>query len=179
MKMIPKRLKGSIQGLNDMINYINTIEPTKDMVIVEIGSWVGTSAVEFARRFKKVICIDPFIEIKNTITNKYNMRDVEELFDYNIRGYDNIKKIKDYSYNVAQKLDEKVDVVYIDGNHHYISVLKDIHSWLPKTTKFICGHDYYHKFPGVIKAVNEMFKKPDKTFKDTSWLINLIKRRSK
>ena len=36
----------------------------------------------------------------------------------------------------------------------------------------LCGHDYQGRFPGVIKAVDE-FRRPDKIFKDTSWMVQL------
>jgi hypothetical protein len=45
--------------------------------------------------------------------------------------------------------------------------------WLPKIKQggIIAGHDYLEAcFMGVVNAVNETFGKPDKTYKDTSWL---------
>ena len=33
--------------------------------------------------------------------------------------------------------------------------------WLPKAKKIICGHDYCNAWPGVMKAVDEIFGQPD------------------
>lgn len=53
-----------------------------------------------------------------------------------------------------------LDFVFIDGNHAYAYVKKDIEAWSPKVKSggLIIGHDYVNK-PGygVIEAVNEAF----------------------
>lgn len=171
--MIPRRNKQLLQGLNNFVSYVNSIQPTKDMIICEIGSWCGSSADIFARHFKKVICIDPFKQDKE-ITNRYNMKEVEAEFDKVHDKYKNIVKIKHYSYDAVKIFDDKCfDIVYIDGEHSYNAVKQDIKSYLPKCKSFISGHDYYKKFPGVIRAVNETLGKPDKTFKDASWIFKI------
>lgn len=55
---------------------------------------------------------------------------------------------------------ESLDFVYIDGNHRYGPVNRDIHVWYPKvkTGGFFGGHDYVEtKHCGVIKAVDNFF----------------------
>jgi hypothetical protein len=51
--------------------------------------------------------------------------------------------------------------VFIDGDHSYEGVRRDLLSWWPKIAKngFIGGHDYAHPKPrwGVKKAVDEFF----------------------
>lgn len=58
-----------------------------------------------------------------------------------------------------QDHDETFDVVFIDALHDYDSVMQDISLWWPKVREggFICGHDYQHKFPGVMRAVADHF----------------------
>lgn len=48
------------------------------------------------------------------------------------------------------------DFIFIDGDHSYEGVMKDIEAFLPHT-RFLCGHDFCDKWPGVIKAVRERF----------------------
>jgi predicted O-methyltransferase YrrM len=52
-----------------------------------------------------------------------------------------------------------VDVVFIDALHDYESVKQDISLWWPLVREggFICGHDFQHKFPGVMRAVAHHF----------------------
>ena len=57
------------KGLEDLIQYINSFSDTKDMILVEIGSYAGESTVSFAENFKKIIAIDPFL-------NDYDVNDI-------------------------------------------------------------------------------------------------------
>jgi hypothetical protein len=52
-----------------------------------------------------------------------------------------------------------VDVVFIDALHDYDSVMQDISLWWPLVREggFLCGHDFQHKFPGVMRAVANHF----------------------
>jgi len=56
--------------------------------------------------------------------------------------------------------DDTVDVVFIDGNHEYDYVRKDLDFWWKKLKKggYLLGDDYNMRFPGVIQAVNEFAK---------------------
>ena len=49
------------------------------------------------------------------------------------------------------------DLVFIDADHTYDSVLKDIRAWAPKVRPggILAGHDYGWEFPGVVRAVQE------------------------
>ena len=69
------------------------------------------------------------------------------------------------SHEAAKEFDDfSVDSIFIDAGHSYESVKKDIECWYPKMKKnsIISGHDYTEGWPGVMKAVNEFFGKPDK-----------------
>lgn len=70
---------------------------------------------------------------------------------------------------------EFFDVVYIDASHDYLSVKNDIKTWLPKLKKngIICGDDYIDGWPGVIKAVNEIFGDNVKKIGKQQWYVLL------
>jgi len=56
--------------------------------------------------------------------------------------------------------DNSLDFIYIDGNHLYHAVKKDLEAWYPKikTGGLFSGHDYViARKCGVIKAVDEFF----------------------
>lgn len=58
--------------------------------------------------------------------------------------------------------DRSLDFVFIDAEHDYNSVRKDIAAWLPKVMNdgLICGHDYSKAYPGLQLAVREVFPNP-------------------
>lgn len=67
------------------------------------------------------------------------------------------------SEEAAKKIpDGSLDMVFIDANHAYEYVKKDIIAWLPKVKVggILAGHDYGKKGPegnfGVTEAVNEL-----------------------
>lgn len=144
------------EGLKDLVNYL-----PKGLEMIEVGTYAGEGAEIFAQSMSKVICIDSW---------ESWYKESEPHFDKVAEKYDNIVKIKDRVENI--KLDP-VDFVYIDAEHDYDNVKRDIEHYLPMAKKYIGGHDYKDKFPGVIKAVNEKFGKPDKVFADSSWLCIL------
>lgn len=53
------------------------------------------------------------------------------------------------------------DFVFIDAAHSYAAVKQDIEAWRPKVRPggWLGGHDYHPAFPGVVKAVDEAFRK--------------------
>lgn len=162
-----------------MIDYINQYIDVSECTIAEIGSYVGDSSKIFAERFKYVHCIDPWkngYDETDAASYQHDMSIIEKQFDETVFNvYKNVYKYKGKSLDVVNDFpDGFFDVVYIDGIHQYGEVKRDIKAWLNKVKKggFLTGHDYQSKFQGTIDAVNE-FKKPDKIFEDTSWLIKL------
>jgi hypothetical protein len=66
-------------------------------------------------------------------------------------------KTTDFLHRMSES-DSKIDCVYIDADHSYDSVKKDLElSYnIVKENGFICGHDYHPThFEGVFRAVNE------------------------
>jgi hypothetical protein len=53
--------------------------------------------------------------------------------------------------------DGSVDAIFIDGDHSYEAVSKDLPFWWKKLRNggWLLGDDYSYSFPGVIQAVNE------------------------
>lgn len=73
--------------------------------------------------------------------------------------------------------DESVDLVFIDADHSYEGVRRDIEAWTPKIKPggIISGHDYEsNEFPGVVRAVNEAFgERPIGRPSGTVWMVQL------
>jgi predicted O-methyltransferase YrrM len=158
------------EGLLDLIKEI----PNKGRMI-EIGTFTGESTVIFGDHFKEVIGIDPMLQDYDPedATSNFNFSKVLEMFILRTENYNNISLVQKTSDDAVNDFtDESFDFVYIDGIHQYQNVLEDIKNYLPKIKKggVIGGHDYVSGWSGVMKAVDEIFGKPDKTFKDGSWI---------
>jgi SAM-dependent methyltransferase len=141
-------------------------ERTENPHVVEVGCCYGRSAaflgVELINRFKpdhaRLDLVDLF---QNGKTASDVLRDLNPIVGAIGKLYAGL------SWEMASHYtDCSLDAVFIDADHTYNSVSKDIDAWLPKVKigGVIAGHDYTNynlngiEF-GVIKAVNERFKR--------------------
>jgi hypothetical protein len=167
------------KGLFDLIEYINLFGDTTKMRMVEIGSYAGESTQIFAKHFKEVITIDPFIndyDINDVTCYHMDLNKVYEVFILNTKPFNNIRLIRKTSDDAINDLiNENFDFIYIDGIHTYNQVNKDIDNYRPLIKKggFIGGHDYHPVWSGVVQSIDEKLGKPNKLFQDTSWIIKI------
>lgn len=153
-------------------SYLVTILPNNSH-IVEVGSWKGRSsaymAVEIVNSNKRIKfdCVDTWLGSPNEEHHQQDQLVKEDkLYDLFLS---NIEPVKDIINPVrmssmdASKLyeDKSIDVVFIDACHDYECVKEDITAWLPKvkTGGIISGHDI--DWPGVNKAIHEIFGSPN------------------
>ncbi len=102
-----------------------------DFKYLEIGSFEGGSAIFVSSRFKdsKIFCVDNWIKTEDGY-NSLDFSDVEKNFDYNIKNYSNIYKIKKTSNDFFLDNNQSFDVIYIDGYHKASQVYEDcLNSW--------------------------------------------------
>jgi predicted O-methyltransferase YrrM len=96
----------------------------------------------------------------------------QNLIDSGVR--DVIKDIKGNTWEASSRFENgSVDFVFIDADHNYESVKKDILSWLPKMREggIMSGHDYHNNTCGVKQAVDELF--PNVTIGiNNIWMVN-------
>lgn len=109
--------------------------------IVEIGVLNGdtTTILCEANKNIKIFGIDPIVPDSmnsNLIGNEQKILELE-------KSYNNFTFIKDYSYNAVKKFKNKFDYIFIDGDHNYEFVKKDVEDWLPKLEigGYIALHD--------------------------------------
>lgn len=175
------RNEESLNCLGELISYINSFQNTKELTMIEIGSYIGESTILFAKHFGKVISIDPFIndyDVTDDACNHADFQDVYIKFKENTSGYENIQHLPFLSSEAVKEFKNKsINFVYIDGNHLYEFVKKDIINYLLtiKQNGFIGGHDYTGWHTDVIKAVDETIGVPDKVFCDGSWIKQVKK----
>lgn len=167
--------------INDLIELMENIKGD-DLVLVEVGSYMGESMEIFAKsgRFKKIYCVDPWLDIDTTTDN---VSDSEKHFDTRKSKYDFVEKIKNTSFDASKIFeDNSIDVVYIDAEHTPEAVKKDILNWLPKikTEGYITGHDWEFRGGVLQNSIIETIGMPDYICKhvihggksDGSWVKN-------
>ena len=170
------RNKKFTEGLYDLINYVNKFSETKNMNMIEIGSYAGESTKIFSEHFKTVLSIDPYLndyDVKDPACSYMDLNNVYYHFIENTKNLNNITHIRKKSDDAILNIkDLTFDFVYIDGLHTKEQVEKDIINYLPhiKSNHYIGGHDYHTNWPDVIEIVNKFFGKPDMVFKDSSWI---------
>lgn len=84
----------------------------------------------------------------------------------NARG----KIIRDYTFNAVKEFkDSEIDFVFIDADHSYEAVKKDIEDWDPKVKigGYVFGHDI--DWPTVKQAVEEKYGKDYVIEDDNVW----------
>jgi len=173
------RTPGSIEGLKEMVSTL-----PDGMIIVEVGCYAGESTAVLAEKAKLLICVDPWDpELFKSRPPGVTMDDVKLAFNVRMFPWRAILEARGGGLNVfsaksidvaERHFDQSIDLVYIDADHFYASVVADIRAWLPKVKLggWIGGHDYNDERwkPEVNRAVDEILGKPDRVFKDCSWI---------
>jgi hypothetical protein len=128
--------------------------------IVEVGCWKGETTKIFLENCKgTVYAIDNFKgnnDILDATHGKYIPEEIEKMFLNNVGHYPNLKLLKMDSEEAYKLFEPKsIDMVFIDADHDYESVKRDIENWMPISKKIIFGHDYH--LPEIQKVLIEKF----------------------
>jgi len=144
--------------------------------IVEIGCAFGGSTIALISAAPvdcQVLSIDPFVPdsmghwAASAAACKFAVTTATQTLHN--REPKNWLLISDFSFNVVQDWNDLIDLLFIDGDHHYEAVKKDFEQWSPyvKTGGIILIHDSRrpdnippHEFvtgwPGPTKLVKEL-----------------------
>jgi|TARA_R110000787_G_scaffold336_7_gene1198 hypothetical protein len=154
-------------GLIKLIIRIYDEFETKDISLVEVGSFKGESASMFAGSgiFSKIWLVDTW----------YNKK-IEDICKHNMDRYDFVTMLKGTSKATYEGWSIPIDVVYVDAGHDYDSIFYDINNWstVVKNGGLICGHDYGISSPDVKLVVDTYAKTHNyklEIFTDSSWLM--------
>jgi len=139
---------------------------------------------------KKLYCIDRWEEYEGyknkdndfNCPDNYNvMEDAFKVFNKNISFFKSkVEVLKMDSFEASKHIEDcSLDFVFIDGNHDYEYVKRDILAYLPKVKigGILSGHDYI-QFKGepaqryeVKKVVDELFK--NKSIVGSIWMVEV------
>jgi hypothetical protein len=161
-----------LEALARLVADMTRSRPDIPMRIVEVGSWVGESALALYSGLSeaggKIYCVDTWEGTKTdrigAVAEAVNSIKPDYLYEVFLRNIGELKgtvifPIRGRSVEVAESLPEcqEVDLVFIDAEHTREAVQADIDAWYRHVAShgIICGHDYSDAFPGVVEAVNE------------------------
>jgi Methyltransferase domain len=168
--------------------------------VVEVGSFMGLSAVWFARfdQIASVHCVDQWYEgatheSENNLVGTFRRWgypcpfDFFPLFRANIErsGYwHKIHPVRGHSHYVHREV-PVADLVYLDAGHQYHEIERDIEIYRDKARVILCGDDYTPRFEvdgktkcfGVVEAVRELL--PNHEHNGPFWWCDLAKERGK
>lgn len=146
-----------VSTISQHIEVLRNIVYDKNVkTMVEVGTFLGGTAIKMAHIVDKYYTVD--IYNFKPMEKFYQLENLQKQFLRNTYPLSHkITPIKGNSSEVGElfkRLGLKFDLVYIDADHHYKVVKKDLQAWF-SISKFLCGDDYDESHPGVIKAVNE------------------------
>jgi Methyltransferase domain len=155
---------------------------------VEIGVWKGDSSDKFLRRARHMHLVDNWSPVSYENSDEHGnyenylkrysklvgSNDPKDFQKYYNNIYNSVvERFKDRSITIHRMsseqffktFTEKVDWVYVDGDHSYEGCLKDLRNCLKilKPTGVIFGDDYTNK-PGVYQAVNQFIAETNLSF---------------
>jgi predicted O-methyltransferase YrrM len=127
-------------------------------IIVEVGSFLGKSAVEFAKSVKalkkdfQIISIDSFnspLSILHDLLTEANFdlppgNNQFEIFKYYVRDYKNIRPLKAF-VNQTFQFDQKINLVFEDSDHSAAALTYALPFWFDRLEigGVLAGHDYH------------------------------------
>lgn len=149
------------------------IKETKPELILEIGTWLGASALFMAENCDAhILCLDTWLGALEMWENQDDPERYKALRIEN--GYPTI--FRDFMSNVISagkqsqitpmpmpssiglrllgKWNVTPDLIYIDGSHDYEDCLSDIKLSFCLNPRIVCGDDF-HSWPGVGRAVKK------------------------
>ncbi len=156
---------------NELINRpsLRTLADKKDLVGVEIGVQFGENAFNMLENLdiKKLYLIDNYKVYEDPQPNKgYDQQkqldDAKAIAKRNLDRYkDKVIWIEKLSEEAVGDVKDELDFVYVDGNHYYEYVQKDIELYYPKLKEggLMGFHDFVDSSStnGVKRAVEEFF----------------------
>lgn len=167
------------------------IEARRPKLIVEVGTWKGASAIHMASICRElglsteIVCVDTWLgnwqhwSRKEGVGSRQDLRLVNGYphlyyqFMSNVvsEGYSHIITPLPLTGVAGAKLFAhyriRPDVIYIDGDHEYESVIWDLRGWLAVLAEdgILMGDDY--NWPGVKRAADEVCA-------DSRWQLQVV-----
>lgn len=151
--------------------------------VAEIGAWIGRSSINLANALRgsggHLYCIDPFLG-RDVAMNDGRATAIygdvldavgttqDEAFRSNVSAHgatELVTQVQGYSHEVARDWSRQLDLLFIDADHSYESVRRDLDDWTPfvKPGGWLVMHDVWFEqlddpdlfYEGPARAVRE------------------------
>jgi predicted O-methyltransferase YrrM len=135
--------------------------------IAEIGSYKGRSTLALAAACPGVVyAIDVWASPPIYLDFRYNLGDYLE---------GKVIPVRQPSIDAGASLPGEFDLVFIDADHAYDAVMSDLCTWVPRVKRggVVAGHDYDAFWPGVVRAVDEVFGQTVKRGAGSIWYVEI------
>lgn len=159
---------------------IENISSSENPIFVECGAWLGLSSSFLCDNTKdtniKIFIIDTWMGSESELDTYHSMVKTHDIYKEFIEnmGDRRFTAIRKESKEASEQFeDNSCDVVFIDMDHTYEAVSRDIRLWLPKVKKggYLSGHDYQDE--RVRRAVHEILGN-DILVIGGSWIYKII-----
>jgi len=167
-----------------LLTIINQVEVK---ALAEVGVWFGMNAWSLRSIFPEahLYLIDPWKPTHEyfvrgfsppTKTTTSSIEYFEDAYQFTKELFKNQKNttiIRKTSMDSLPDIPDNLDLVFIDGDHSYEAVKKDILGFEKKVRVggLLTGHDYAPRFPGVVQAVQEIYPGRFQVGDDSVWSI--------
>lgn len=148
----------------EAIKFAKKYFKNKKVTAVEIGILRGQNSEDILKSLnvKKIYLIDPYAKYSDyeKDENCKNVKIAEKEAKKRLQNFfPKISWVKNYSEKAIDKIPSEIDFIYIDGNHEYKYVKKDLELYWKKLEKggILSGHDI--QYSGVSRAVLEFSRK--------------------
>jgi len=140
------------------------LEQHRPAVVVELGSWMGASAIAMARSVRRwggvVMCVDTWAGELNDDggspagkTPLMLLSCARAMVEAGVSAH--VRLIPATTVSAAAYWRDPIDFLYVDADHSEAGVWADLTAWVPHVVHggVVAGDDYGHpRYPGVKRA---------------------------
>lgn len=153
---------------------------------VEVGVKEGRTVAYLLEHCPELraITVDPWIRMPDAVPEEggetyqgWDFVKIEQEYYANVRPYrDRVTHLRKSSAEAVDLVDGGQDLIFIDAAHDYANAMDDIRLWRQRLRPggILAGHDYQHRFPGVMRAVADSFNLIDiGVAQDSVWFTRI------
>ena len=178
-----EKLQHQFMPENVIIPHFGMYDP---IVGVEIGVLTGSGTLSMLKAIPglTLYSIDPWLHLPDVPGEEHFETALpQEVLDENFRitkarteeFWPRSILIRKFSDDAVKDVPDVIDYLFIDGDHCYKQVVKDLKNYAPKVKAggIVAGHDYIKQM-GVAQAVQEYFKGKEIHYgDDDTWWVEI------